>query len=125
MSFIQSLEENIMVTVLGMGVVFAVLIVLSIVILLFKYISGNNQPNKPSEEMGQSNEEGQYLADENIPVEDTNGEKDEELIAVISAAIAAYGAGDFKLRIRSIKKVGQVGSTWAMAGRNDIINSRI
>ncbi|HHW58172.1 MAG TPA: OadG family protein [Clostridia bacterium] len=125
MSFIQSLEENIMVTVLGMGVVFAVLAVLSIVILLFKYIKWGSQPNKPSKEMGQGNKEGQYFADENILVEDTNVEKGEELIAVISAAIVAYGAEDFNLRIRSIKKVGQVRSMWAMAGRNDIINSRI
>lgn len=125
MNFIQILEENVMVTVLGMGVVFAVLIALSFVILLFKYINRDSQPSKPSDEMGQGNEERQHFADENIPVEDVNDEKDEELIAVISAAIAAYGAGDFKLRIKSIKKLGQVGSTWAMAGRNDIINSRI
>lgn len=129
MSFIQSLDENILVTLLGMGVVFAVLIILSVVILLFKYIKKDSQPEKPYTEKQPIHEKGEDLIDKKLSVKDEVKDKGEELndelIAVISAAIAAYTAEDFKLKIRSIRKIGQIESTWAMAGRNDIINSRI
>lgn len=129
MSFIQSLDENILVTLLGMGVVFAVLIILSVVILLFKYIKKDSQPGKPYTEIQPIYEKGEDLIDKKLSVKDEvkdrSEELNDELIAVISAAIAAYTAEDFKLKIRSIRKIGQIESTWAMAGRNDIINSRI
>lgn len=105
-----------LVTVLGMGIVFAVLIILCLVILLFKYAFTNSGKHKeePKVEVEQDEKD----------VEGQGNEMDEELIAVISAAIAAYGKSDFKLKIRSLRKTGQA-PAWAKAGRNDIINSRI
>ncbi|WP_026487077.1 OadG family protein [Caldanaerobius polysaccharolyticus] len=116
MSFIQLLGENALITVLGMGIVFAVLIILCLVILLFKYAFVGNERHVEKPKVNDRQDEKD--------AKEQGNDMDEELIAVISAAIASYGKSDFKLKIRSLRKTGQA-PTWAKAGRNDIINSRI
>lgn len=88
-------------TVMGMGTVFVVLVFISFVISLFKYI---NRPAKKEETQetpvidnaAAQMEEAEELSD------------DSELVAVITAAIAAYegtaGASNSGFRVRSIKR---------------------
>lgn len=90
-------------TVLGMGVVFAVLIVLALIISGMKYI--------PSL-MGQSQESGKDSVQETVKVEETvvepvsvNVTDDLELVAVITAAIAAQmKTSSDGFVVRSIKR---------------------
>lgn len=89
-------------TVMGMGTVFVALIFIAWVISLFKYI---NRPAKkvetqetaaPTDNVVTQMEEPEELSD------------DSELVAVITAAIAAYegeaGASNSGFRVRSIKR---------------------
>lgn len=87
-------------TVMGMGTVFVVLIFISWVIGLFKYV---NRPVKK--------EEKQETAVNNAVAQIEEAEElsdDSELVAVITAAIAAYegtaGASNSGFRVRSIKR---------------------
>ena len=84
-------------TLLGMGTVFAVLIFISIIISLFKFIpSGNKKPAQAAP-----------VKAETVPVvEETVEETDDlELIAVISAAIAAAeGTSTDGFVVRSIRR---------------------
>lgn len=59
----------------------------------------------------------------NLPVYEVD---DEEIIAVISAAVAAMleGTGS-QIRIRSIRHAGQMGNSWVSAGRQELISTRL
>lgn len=90
-------------TVMGMGTVFVVLIFISWVISLFKYL---NRPSKPAEK-----QEAAPVVD-NVVTQIEEREElsdDSALVAVITAAIAAYegtsGAdSNSGFRVRSIKR---------------------
>ena len=92
-------------TLIGMGTVFVVLIFISFIISLFKYISVYENRKKEQKEdtasVGVDNAIAQIVSNEEENVED-----DLELIAVITAAIAASeGTSTDGLVVRSIRKV--------------------
>ena len=92
-------------TLIGMGTVFVVLIFISFIISLFKYISVFENRKKEQKEdtasVGVDNAIAQIVSNEEENVED-----DLELIAVITAAIAASeGTSTDGLVVRSIRKV--------------------
>ena len=101
----EILEKAGLNTVLGMGTVFVVLIFISFIISLFKYISVFENRKKEQKEdtasVGVDNAIAQIVSNEEENVED-----DLELIAVITAAIAASeGTSTDGLVVRSIRKV--------------------
>lgn len=89
-------------TLLGMGTVFAVLILISFIISLFKYIGKIENRTKQSADAGQA-APVQVAATPAPAVEEV--QDDLELIAVISAAIAAAeGTGTDGFVVRSIRR---------------------
>lgn len=91
-------------TVLGMGTVFAVLIFLTLLIGCFKYFSGGD--NKKKEEVATATK----VVSAPVEVEEDVTD-DLELIAVISAAIAACeGTSADGFKVRSIKRIRR--SNW-------------
>jgi sodium pump decarboxylase gamma subunit len=101
----EILEKAGMNTLIGMGTVFVVLIFISFIISLFKYISVYENRKKEQKEdtasVGVDNAIAQIVSNEEENVED-----DLELIAVITAAIAASeGTSTDGLVVRSIRKV--------------------
>lgn len=90
-------------TLIGMGTVFVVLIFISFVISLLKYVNIVNRPKKnvdDAESTGVDNAIAQIVSNEEQEADDL------ELIAVITAAIAAYeGTSSDGLVVRSIRKV--------------------
>lgn len=89
-------------TVMGMGTVFVVLVFISWIIGMFKYL------NKPVKE--EVKKEPAPVVDNVVAqIEETEELSDDsELVAVITAAIAAYegtvGASNTGFRVRSIKR---------------------
>lgn len=89
-------------TVMGMGTVFVVLVFIAWIIGLFKYL------NKPVKE--EVKKEPAPVVDNVVAqIEETEELSDDsELVAVITAAIAAYegtaGASNTGFRVRSIKR---------------------
>ena len=101
----QKMYKAVMNTIIGMGTVFIVLIFISFIIGLFKYISVYENRKKEQKEdtasVGVDNAIAQIVSNEEENVED-----DLELIAVITAAIAASeGTSTDGLVVRSIRKV--------------------
>lgn len=93
-------------TLIGMGTVFVVLIFISFIISLFKYISVFENRKKEQKEdtasVGVDNAIAQIVSNK----EEDNPEDDLELVAVITAAIAASeGTSTDGLVVRSIRKV--------------------
>lgn len=102
-------------TIISIGIVFLVLLLISFIISLFRYINrieAKIQKQKPKVSAPVIVQTEEYLDEEEILAEE-DFEKEEELAAAIIAAITAYEAeqgvaleiGD--LRVRSIRKIRQ------------------
>ena len=100
----EILEKAGLNTILGMGTVFVVLIFISFIISLFKYIPDIQEKfskkNKPAEKAATP-----APAIVEAPVATEESTDDEELVAAIAAAIAAYeGTSTDDFVVRSIKR---------------------
>jgi len=102
------------VTVFSMTIVFAALILISLMIDLLKFVVGKINPVKKPKVV---------VVQPIIEIELENEEEnDEELIAVITAAIAAQlGKRAEQLIVRSIVQVRNQEPAWAQAGRMELM----
>ncbi|MCM1262615.1 MAG: OadG family protein [Butyrivibrio sp.] len=102
-SFGESMWKAFLNTLLGMGTVFAVLILISLIIAAFGFIPKLMEKNKPTENKSAEKKEDAVVAQ--IAQREELSD-DTELVAVIAAAIAAYeGAGSTDgFVVRSIRK---------------------
>ena len=92
-------------TILGMGTVFVVLIFISFIISLFKFIPELEKKLKKSEKTEIVNEKPAAVAKEKMSEEPEDVSADTELAAVIAAAIAASeGTSADGFVVRSIKR---------------------
>lgn len=107
-----SIGEMMTITVFSMGVVFATLLVISFILDLFKVIFAE----KKSQEVKKEPQTQTMTA----APEPEKARTDEELVAVITAAIAAYiGTGTDKLIVRRITPMVSREPIWAQMGRID------
>lgn len=96
-------------TLLGMGMAFAVLILISLVISLFPLINKTQTPHVHQEQAKAKKREVPSSGSENEPEKAETGPEEDEISAVISAAIAAYeseteGKGCGGYFVRSVRK---------------------
>ncbi len=118
---------------MGMGITFAILIILwGCIVLMNKILyrpkkqeSASKAPAPAAAAKAPAAEPATDVAPAASSAQE-NAQDEEALIAVISAAIAAYeGEGvASNLTVRKIKRVGGLSTTWAAAGRNECIESR-
>ena len=106
----EILEKAGLNTILGMGTVFIVLIFISIIISLMKYIPAL-QEKFSKKNKGSNNKEEAFVAETPVKEEAQQGINDTELVAVITAAIAASeGKNQSDFIVRSIKR--RPGNRW-------------
>ena len=102
----EKLENAGLNTLLGMGMAFAVLIIISLIISLFPMFIGGNKKKKTNDK-----EAAKEAMDNTISqiAEKEDLASDAELVAVIAAAIAAYegSASTDGFQVRSIRKVNK------------------
>ena len=106
--FAKSMEEAGLNTLLGMGMAFTVLIIISLVISTFPFFFGSHNRKEAKKAEKITTEQ----AIDNTISQITEQEEmadDAELVAAISAAIAAYeGSSSVEgFQVRSIRKVGK------------------
>ncbi|SHI95704.1 sodium pump decarboxylases, gamma subunit [Geosporobacter subterraneus DSM 17957] len=109
-----SLGEGLIVTALGMSVTFVALIVLSLMLDLLRILF-YKEPQKAPVQIVQQ------------PVAEAEAEEDnmEELVAVITAAVAAsLQTSTHNIIVQNILRVGDTTPTWGRAGRVEQMNSR-
>lgn len=108
-------------TVIGLSIVFGVLIILMIVLMLFKVIFYKD-PKK--QQVKSAAKESAPKADMEI-VTDKKDLNEAELIAVMTAAIAAsLNTSTYNLRIKSYRRTDSKQPAWNKAGLNESINNR-
>lgn len=95
----ESLQNAGLNTLMGMGIVFIVLILISFIISLFKYIGRAEEKISAGKKQETPEPETPEVPEENLA-------DDRELAAVIAAAVAAYeGKTPDGLVVRSIRQV--------------------
>ena len=110
--------EGLVYTIMGIVIVFAMLVVIMLVIKAMQFVSGEKAPAK-KETPAPVKEEASAPVITQSPSNDNN----EELIAVITAAIAAaMGKSSSGLVIKSYKKIS--GSEWNKIGRREALENR-
>ena len=105
-------------TVIGLAIVFAVLIILMIVLSLFKVIFYK----KAKTQAAPAAAPAQAAPVEKETADDTD---EEELIAVLPAAVAAsLNTSTYNLRIKSYRRTDNKMPAWNKAGVTETINNR-
>lgn len=113
----EALSTGGKVTVLGLAIVFSVLIVLMLILMLFKVIFYKD-PKKKTVKV----EETASVQTVEVSEPQMN---EEELIAVITAAIAAsLNTSTYNLQIKSYRRIEDKKPAWNKAGLRESINNR-
>lgn len=113
----EALVHGVQTTVLGMLTVFSVLIILMLAIAVMKKVFYKPEVKAP-------------VPAPAVPVQSTveevpENEDEEELIAVLTAAIAAsLNTSTYNLKIKSYRRTDKRNPAWNTAGVRDVINSR-
>ena len=117
MSLSQALGQGLMVTGVGLLIVFSVLIILMLVMMLMKKVF-YKEPQKA--ETVQIEKKSDASAPPTL-----NAAQDPNLIAVLTAAVAVcMNTSTYNLKIKSYRRVDNNAPVWNKAGLNDAINSR-
>ena len=111
-----TIGDSLIITVFSMAVVFVALIGISYLIDLLRIASDRNKANAIEEKEVKKVEESSVQ--ENL--------NDEELVAVISAAVAvSLGVSIPEVNIKSIKRVTENTPAWAAMGRREQILGKL
>lgn len=109
--------EGVVYTIMGIVIVFAMLVVIMIVIKAMQLFSGAEAPQKKEAPAPVKQEEISPAP------ENKQNDNNEELIAVITAAVAAaMGKSSSGFIIKSYKKLS--GSEWNKIGRREALDNR-
>lgn len=121
MTISEALSTGLQTTVVGLAIVFSVLIIIMLVLNCFEFIFGEKKSKAavsaetPAEK--QETEEIKTAADSAV--------NEEELIAVLTAAVAAsLNTSTYNLQIKSYRRIGNNKPAWNRAGVTETINNR-
>ena len=121
MTIAEALMEGGQTAIIGLSTVFSVLIILMIVITIMKMIF-YKAPSKPTAAAAPA-----PVVPEPVAPAETEADEmdDEELVAVITAAIAAsLNTSTYNLRIKSLRRIDNNQPAWNIAGIRETINNR-
>lgn len=120
MSALDQLVYGLIVTLLGMGIVFIVLIALSYMLDALKVLANRDKTKKEVKKV----ESMEDTIEPEIQ-EQEDEEDEEELIAVIGAAIAAVMGSQSNIVVKSIRRINDQTPIWAKSGRQEQMFNRI
>ena len=121
MTIAEALAEGGQTAIIGLSTVFSVLIILMIVITIMKLVF-YKKPEAPKAPAAPVESEPVKPAE---PVIQADEMDDEELVAVITAAIAAsLNTSTYNLRIKSLRRIDNKQPAWNRAGVRETINNR-
>lgn len=123
-----TIGQSLIITIFSMAVVFLVLIGISYLINLLK-VATNNDKKKSKKEVQVSRVESSTKSKEKLgPIVEENVDEveDEELVAVIAAAVSAsMGVSTSEMHIKSIKRVSTPSPAWVQVGRIEGVSNKL
>jgi len=109
---------SIIVTLVGIGIVFAGLAILYFAIIIMQRVIGKSQPKKIVESKPSPVIEDEVVEEETVD--------STELVAVITAAVAAsLNTSTHNIIVRNITRIADQTPSWARMGRVDQINNKL
>ena len=121
MTLNEAITEGLLVTAVGLIIVFAVLAILMFSLMIMKTIF--YKPEKPSVSVKKETKVEEMSASQTPVV--VSKQDDFEIIAVLTAAIAAsLNISTYNLKIKSYKRIGANSPAWNRAGVSEMINTR-
>lgn len=116
-----SIGDSLIVTLFSISMVFIVLVVISVFIFLLKYLDRKDKVEVSKEVKIDTKASGDI-----VKVEENDTINNEELVAVISAAIAAsLGVSVPEINIKKINRISGSSTAWSTAGRQEQVYSRL
>jgi len=124
---IENLDLGLMLTLVGITVVFSALAILAMLISLFSKVFALKKTPAVS------NAEKNSIANNPVNTPNSSGTninlktQDEELIPVLTAAILAYmkQSPDFKIRVKSFRRVQDNSPAWNVAGKREQLDAKL
>lgn len=124
-SLSEALSFGGMTTLLGLVIVFSVLVVLMIVLYLFKVIFYKDPSKQKKNSAAQAVADVQAPKNEPVAATASNPVAEDELIAVLTAAVAAsLNTSTYNLRIKSYRRIEDKRPAWKKAGISETIGNR-
>ncbi len=121
MSIGEKLLSALSITILGMLVVFAVLVILSYSLGLLRIIFGDKTKAAPAQKSEDLNTKQE---DDTEEYEVQSKDDDAELVVLITAAIAEFeGTHNNNIIVKTIRELPQKRSIWASAGRQQLMTA--
>ena len=117
--YMDIIPRTLLITVMGMGIVFLVLVFLQFTLMGQRIMFGPKKKEDNREEKPVVVSQPEVIAQEVA-----NPMDDNELIAVISAAIAACMGTESNIVVRNIRRVEGHAPSWSKAGRTDVMANR-
>ena len=124
---LMSMSDKLLATgyviLLGMGITFIALVLIwFITVIMSKTIQKLEKKNEPVSMISKEVEIKKLPTPALVASDDV----DEELVAVITAAIAAaMNTNMHHIRVSNIKRIGDQTPTWGKIGRSDVMNARM
>lgn len=115
-----NISDSVFITIFSMIVVFTVLIIISYLIKGLSNIAGGGRKPQPPRTNPVTEDRVEERIENKVEEITTNDINDEELVAVIAAAIASsLGVSIPEVNIKSIKRMPQTTPAWAETGRRE------
>ena len=131
MTLNEALSQGLMVSGVGMTIVFSVLVILMLVLMIMKVVFYKEEKKakpvkvKAPKKAKKADEELAAVIAAAMYASQEPAENSEELIAVLTAAVAAsLNTSTYNLKIKSYRRVGNNAPAWNKAGVRETINSR-
>ncbi len=123
--FIENVEMGVLATVIGMGVVFSVLIFLSIIMSLLTKVLDSSEKKSKAPAAPKAPAAGSIeIAVNEAPQAPQQGISPKVIAAIMVAISASTGYAVSNLKFTSIKKANTVNPQWAKSSTAEIINTR-
>lgn len=120
MSMGEKFLSTLSITILGMVVVYIVLVIIAYSLKLLKIIFSE----KPKETLVEAEKILEVKGEETEETVHISKDDDIDLIVLLTAAIAAFeGTSGENLIVRNIRELPQNKSTWAAAGRHQLMSA--
>lgn len=119
-----TIGEALIVTVFSMAIVFAALLAINFMLKGFKiFLSRDEKKKSDNSKTKLRTQKENIVINESIASNDDNQLNEEEIVAVITAALAAsLSKPTSDIVIRKIRRVGENSSVWSRVGRLEQMN---
>ena len=123
-NFSETITYGLIVTLFGMGIVFIVLVLLQYILKSMEIIFHKNK--KPAVTETRAAETKVSVAPEapKTLLIETEADDDEDVVAVVTAAVISCLGGNHNIVVRNIRRVNDVTPAWGRASRTEQMGNR-